>query len=105
MKHGSPISEVTIPIGNSTPGIIRFAAILANDIITTPERIDPGKKNGGLRQREGRQYWGRTRSINPIVPAKEMEMREQACPLQTAEAQTMDSPPSLLHVLRLKKAM
>lgn len=45
MKNGTPIKEVTIPIGIIAPGMTNLLTADAAESKTAPARADVGKKN------------------------------------------------------------
>src|SRR5690606_12351050 len=65
---GTPINDVTIPIGSSTPGTIALLATEASDMIAAPVRALAGRKYRWSSPISMRAMCGPTRPMKPIVP-------------------------------------
>ncbi len=71
IRNGTPIREVTIPIGTMIPGITNFDTFDAVAINRTPNMADIGAKYLWSSPTSIRAKWGDTNPINPIVPTKD----------------------------------
>src|SRR5690606_8452627 len=70
MKKGTPISEVTTPMGKMAPGIRVLLTTELADRINAPVSKDAGRKNRWSSPISIRAMCGPTSPINPIVPTK-----------------------------------
>jgi hypothetical protein len=50
MKNGMPMSEVTIPIGKTVPGMSDLLTTELADRMSAPDRAEVGRKNAGPRR-------------------------------------------------------
>ena len=69
-RTGSPSRAVTIPIGNTVPGMMTLLATEADDSSSAPNTAEAGSRCRWSSPTSMRAMWGATRPTKPIVPTK-----------------------------------